>query len=219
MRTQLYSHRDDHGRAHSGISRFCSLLCNSHARTSQSRSIPPLWRSHHLLGPLQAPDDVDNQFPGRKQPSPAQFNMSNNGCCNKSPVCICAVCTILLTVLIAAICIPLATKFMDTDPTIPPGQSGPIKIDKNLIGRMSLVDISQEGSEGETFSSSTWILLCAFGLTILFSCSGYAYHRKCHLPRRRLAREADRVQRERQELHSAFIERMMERENQRIPPV
>jgi hypothetical protein len=134
-------------------------------------------------------------------------------------VCVCAICTILLTVLIAAICIPLATNFMDTDPTIPPGQSGPIKIDKNLIGRMSLVDISQEGSEGETIGSSTWILLCAFGLTIFFSCSGYVYHRKCHLPRRRIAREADRVQRERQELHSAFIERMMEKESQRISPV
>ena len=219
MCTRLHSHRDDYGRAHSGTSRFCSLLYKSHARTSQIRSISPLWRAHNLLGPLQAPDDVDNQFPGRQQTSPAQLNMSDNGCCNKSPVCVCAICTILLTVLIAAICIPLATNFMDTDPTIPPGQSGPIKIDKNLIGRMSLVDISQEGSEGETIGSSTWILLCAFGLTIFFSCSGYAYHRKCRLPRRRIAREADRVQRERQELHSAFIERMMEKESQRIPPV
>ena len=219
MCTRFHSHRDDHGRAHAGISRFCTLLYNSHACASPHCSSVPLWRAHNLLGPLQAPDDVDNQFPGRQQPSPAQFNMSNNGCCNKSPVCVCAICTILLTVLIAAICIPLATNFMDTDPTIPPGQSGPIKIDKNLIGRMSLVDISQEGSEGETFSSSTWILLCAFGLTIFFSCSGYAYHRKCRLPRRRIAREAERVQRERQELHSAFIERMMEKESQRISPV
>merc|ERR1712223_1908289 len=142
--------------------------------------------------------------------------MPDNGCCNKSPVCVCAICTILLTVLIAALCI---TQFMDTDPTIPPGQSGPIKIDKNLIGRMSLVDISQEGSEGEGIASSTWILLCVFGSAIIFSCSGYAYHLKCRLPRRRIAREAERVQRERQELHSAFIERMMEKESQRISPV
>ena len=160
------------------------------------------------------------KFPGRQQqPSPAQLDMSNNGCCNKSPACFCAICAILVIVLIAALCIPLATQFMDSDPTIPPGASGPIKIDKNLIGRMSLLDISQEGSEGEGIASSTWILLCVFGFTIIFSCSGYAYHLKCRLPRRRIARDAERVQRERQELHSAFIEKMMEKENQRISPV
>ena len=219
MCTQFHSHSDDHGRAQAGIAQFCTLLYNGHACASPHCSSVPLWSAHNLPGPLQAPDDVDKQFPGRQQPSPAQFNMSNNGCCNKSPVCVCAICTILLTVLIAAICIPFATNFIDTDPTIPPGQSGPIKIDKNLIGRISLVDVSQEGSEGETIGSSTWILLCAFGLAIFFSCSGYAYHRKCRLPRRRIAREADRVQRERQELHSAFIERMMEKESQRISPV
>ena len=119
--------------------------------------------------------------------------------------------------LIAALCIPLATQFMDTDPTIPPGQSGPIKIDKNLIGRMSLLDISQEGSEGEGIASSTWILLLVFGFTIIFSCTGYAYHLKCRLPRRRIAREAERVQRERNERNAAFIEKMME--NQGISPV
>ena len=218
MCTQFHSHSDDHGRAHAGIAQFCTLLYNGHACASPHCSSVPLWRAHNLLGPLQAPDDVHNQFPGR-QPSPAQLNMPNNGCCNKSPACFCATCAILVIVLIAALCIPLATQFMDSDPTIPPGASGPIKIDKNLIGRMSLVDISQEGSEGEGIASSTWILLCVFGSAIIFSCSGYAYHLKCRLPRRRIAREAERVQRERQELHSAFIEKMMEKENQRIPPV
>ena len=33
------------------------------------------------------------------------------------------------------------------------------------------------------------------------------------------AREAERVQRERHELHSAFIEKMMEKENHGISPV
>ena len=159
-----------------------------------------------------------NQFPGRQQqPSPAQLDMSNNGCCNKSPVCFCAICAILVIVLIAAFCIPLATQFMDSDPTIPPGASGPIDIHKSLIDRMSLLNISQEGSEGEGIASSTWILLLVFGFTIIFSCTGYAYHLKCRLPKRRIARETERVQRERNERNTAFIERLME--NQGISPV
>ena len=125
---------------HSPIQRSCLritplFLCSTVACTQST------WT-------FTSPDDVHNQFPGR-QPSPAQLNMSNNGCCNKSPACFCAICAILVIVLIAALCIPLATQFMDSDPTIPPGASGPIKIDKNLIGRMSLLDISQKDLKGK----------------------------------------------------------------------
>ena len=218
MCTQIYSHTDDQARACAGIARVCTLLYNGHACASCVHY--PLWRAHNLLGLLQALTMFHNQFPGRQQqPSPAQLNMSDNACCKKSPTCFCAICAILVIVLIAAFCIPLATQFMDSDPAIPTGASGPIDIHKSLIDRMSLLDISQEGSEGEGIASSTWILLFVFGFTIIFSCSGYAYHLKCRLPRRRIAREAERVQRERHELHSAFIEKMMEKENHGISPV
>ena len=153
-----------------------------------------------------------NQFPERQQ----QPNMSDNACCKRSPTCFCAICALVI-VLISAFCIPLATQMMGSDPVIPSGASGPIDIHKSLIDRMSLLNISQEGSEGEGIASSTWILLLVFGFTIIFSCTGYAYHLKCRLPRRRIAREAERVQRERNERNAAFIEKMME--NQGISPV
>ena len=142
----------------------------------------------------------------------------NTACCKRSPTCFCAICALVI-VLISAFCIPLATQMMGSDPVIPSGASGPIDIHKSLIDRMSLLNISQEGSEGEGIASSTWILLLVFGFTIIFSCTGYAYHLKCRLPRCRIAREAERVQRERNERNAAFIEKMMEKENQGISPV
>ena len=154
-----------------------------------------------------------NQFPGQQQ----QSNMSDSTtCCKRTPTCCCAISALVILV-ISAFSIPLATQMMGSDPVIPSGASGPIDIHKSLIDRMSLLNISQEGSEGEGIASSTWILLLVFGFTIIFSCTGYAYHLKCRLPRRRIAREAERVQRERNERNAAFIEKMME--NQGISPV
>ena len=154
-----------------------------------------------------------NQFPGQQQ----QSNMPDSTtCCKRTPTCFCAISALVILV-ISAFSIPLATQMMGSDPVIPPGASGPIDIHKSLIDRMSLLSISQEGSEGEGMATSTWILLLVFGFTIIFSCTGYAYHLKCRLPKRRIAREAERVQRERNERNAAFIERMME--NQGISPV
>ena len=78
----------------------------------------------------------------------------NTACCKRSPTCLCAICALVI-VLISAFCIPLATQFMGSDPVIPSGASGPIDIHKSLIDRMSLLNISQEGSEGEGIASST----------------------------------------------------------------
>ena len=137
-------------------------------------------------------------------------------CCKRTPTCFCAISALVILV-ISAFSIPLATQMMGSDPVIPPGASGPIDIHKSLIDRMSLLSISQEGSEGEGMATSTWILLIVFGATIIFLCTGYAYHVKCRLPKRRIARETERAQRERNERNTAFIERLME--NQGISPV
>jgi hypothetical protein len=69
--------------------------------------------------------------------------------------------------VVSAFCIPLATQLMGSDPVIPSGASGPIDIHKSLIDRMSLLSISQEGSEGDSMATSTWILLLVFGFTII----------------------------------------------------
>ena len=83
---------------------------------------------------------------------------------------------------------------------------------------MSLLSISQEGSEGsEGFTTSTWVLLiilCALSLIFAIGC---LYHQKVHLPRRRSAREEDRVERERNARNMAFLERLMQNESNPLP--
>ena len=211
MCTPLCCTRDDHARTCACIAPVRTLLHNGHAYASCVHH--PLWRAQNLLGFLQTLTVFHNQFPGQQQ----QPNMSDNtACCKRTPTCFCAICALVILV-ISAFCIPLATQMMGSDPVIPSGASGPIDIHKSLIDRMSLLSISQEGSEGEGMATSTWILLLVFGVTIIFSCTGYAYHLKCRLPKRRIARETERAQRERNERNTAFIERLME--NQGISPV
>ena len=189
----------------------CTVLHNGHAHTSCVHH--HLRLSQNLLGILQTLTVIYNQFPGQQQ----QSNMPDSTtCCKRTPTCCCAISALVILV-ISAFSIPLATQMMGSDPVIPPGASGPIDIHKSLIDRMSLLSISQEGSEGEGMATSTWILLIVFGATIIFLCTGYAYHVKCRLPKRRIARETERAQRERNERNTAFIERLME--NQGISPV
>ena len=153
-----------------------------------------------------------NQFPGQQQ-----SNMPDSTtCCKRTPSCCCAISALVILVIFA-IGIPLATQMMDSDPIIPPGASGPIDIHKSLIDQMSLLSISQEGSEGEGMATSTWLLLIVFGATIIILSTGYAYHVKCRLPKRRIARETERVQRERNERNTAFIERLMENQGNPSP--
>ena len=154
-----------------------------------------------------------NQFPGQQQ----QSNMPDSTtCCKRTPTCCCAISALVILV-ISAFSIPLATQMMGSDPVIPPGASGPIDIHKSLIDQMSLLSISQEGSEGEGMATSTWLLLLVFGATIIILSTGYAYHVKCRLPKRRIARETERVQRERNERNTAFIERLMENQGNPSP--
>ena len=83
---------------------------------------------------------------------------------------------------------------------------------------MSLLSISQEMEGSEGFTTSTWVLLiilCAFSLIFAI---GYLYHLKICLPKRRSAREEDRIQRERNDRNMAFLERLMQNENN-PPPV
>ena len=211
MCTPLCCTRDDHARTCACTAPVCTLLHNGHAYASCVHH--PLWCAQNVLGILQPLTVIHNQFPGQQQ----QPNMSDNAtCCKRTPTCFCAICALVILV-ISAFCIPLATQMMGSDPVIPSGASGPIDVHKSLIDRMSLLSISQEGSEGEGMATSTWILLLVFGVTIIFSCTGYAYHLKCRLPKRRIARETERAQRERNERNTAFIERLME--NQGISPV
>ena len=153
-----------------------------------------------------------NQFPGQQQ-----SNMPDSTtCCKRTPSCCCVITTLVIFATMA-IGIPLATQMMNNDPIIPPGASGPIDIHKSLIDQMSLLSISQEGSEGEGMATSTWLLLLVFGATIIILSTGYAYHVKCRLPKRRIARETERVQRERNERNTAFIERLMENQGNPSP--
>ena len=138
-------------------------------------------------------------------------------CCKRTPSCCCVVATLVIVATLA-IGAPLATQLMSEDTTIPPGATGPIDIHKSLVDQMSLLSISQEGSEGsEGFATSTWVLiiiLCAFSLIFAI---GYLYHQKIRLPKRRSAREEDRVQRERNARNMAFLERLMQNENNPHP--
>ena len=154
-----------------------------------------------------------NQFPGQQQ----QSNMPDSTtCCKRTPTCCCAISALVILV-ISAFSIPLATQMMGSDPVIPPGASGPIDIHKSLIDQMSLLSISQEGSEGEGMATSTWLLLIVFGATIIIFSTGYAYHVKFRLPKRRIARETDRVQRERNDRNTAFLERLMQNQDNPSP--
>ena len=153
-----------------------------------------------------------NQFPGQQQ-----SNMSDSTtCCKRTPSCCCAISALVILV-ISAIGIPLATQMMDSDPIIPQGASGPIDIHKSLVDQMSLLSISQEGTEGEGLATSTWFLLIVFGATILIFGTGYAYHIKFRLPKRRIARESDRVQRERDDRNTALLERLMQNQDNPSP--
>ena len=141
----------------------------------------------------------------------------NSTCCKRTPSCCCVVATLVIVATLA-IGAPLATQLMSEDTTIPPGATGPIDIHKSLVDQMSLLSISQEGSEGsEGFTTSTWVLLiilCAFSLIFAI---GYLYHQKVRLPRRRSAREEDRVERERNARNMAFLERLMQNEGNPHP--
>ena len=155
-----------------------------------------------------------SQFPGQPQST-----MPDSSTCGKrTPSCCCFI-TILVILATMAISIPLATQMMNNDPTIPPGASGPIDIHKSLVDQMSLLSISQEGSEGsEGLATSTWLLLIIFGASLLIFGTGYVHHVKIRLPKRRAAREMDRIQRERNDRNTAFLERLMQNENN-PPPV
>ena len=138
-------------------------------------------------------------------------------CCKRTPSCCCVVATLVIVATLA-IGAPLATQLMSEDTTIPPGATGPIDIHKSLVDQMSLLSISQEGSEGsEGLATSTWVLLiilCAFSLIFAI---GYLYHQKIRLPKRRSAREEDWVERERNARNMAFLERLMQKENNPHP--
>ena len=138
-------------------------------------------------------------------------------CCKRTPSCCCVVATLVIVATLA-IGAPLATQLMSEDTTIPPGATGPIDIHKSLVDQMSLLSISQEGSEGsEGLATSTWVLLiilCAFSLIFAI---GYLYHQKIRLPKRRSAREEDRAERERNARNMAFLERLMQNENNPHP--
>ena len=153
-----------------------------------------------------------NQFPGQQQSTMPD----STTCCKRTPSC-CCVITSLVIFATMAIGIPLATQMMNNDPIIPPGASGPIDIHKSLVDQMSLLSISQEGTEGEGLATSTWFLLIVFGATILIFGTGYAYHIKFRLPKRRIARESDRVQRERDDRNTAFLERLMQNQDNPSP--
>ena len=141
----------------------------------------------------------------------------NSTCCKRTPSCCCVIATLVIFATLA-IGVPVATQLMSDDTIIPPGASGPIDIHKSLVDQMSLLSISQEGSEGsEGFATSTCVLLiilCAFSLIFAI---GYLYHQKIRLPKRRSAREEDRVQRERNARNMAFLERLMQNENNPHP--
>ena len=138
-------------------------------------------------------------------------------CCKRTPSCCCVLATLVIVATLA-IGVPLATQLMSEDTTIPPGATGPIDIHKSLVDQMSLLSISQEGSEGsEGFATPTWVLiiiLCAFSLIFAI---GYLYHQKIRLPKRRSAREEDRAERERNARNMAFLERLMQNENNPHP--
>ena len=155
-----------------------------------------------------------NQFPGQ----PQSTMPDNSTCCKRTPSCCCVIATLVIFATLA-IGIPLATQLMTNDTIIPPGASGPIDIHKSLVDQMSLLSISQEGSEGsEGFATSTWVLLIIFGASFLIFGTGYIYHLKIRLLKRRVGREMDRIQRERNDRNTAFLERLMQNENN-PPPV
>ena len=137
-------------------------------------------------------------------------------CCKRTPSCCCVVATLVIVATLA-IGVPLATQLMSDDTIIPPGASGPIDIHKSLVDQMSLLSISQEGSEGEGLATSTWFLLIVFGATLLIFGTRYVYHIKFRLPKRRVARETDRIQRERNDRNTAFLERLMQNQDNPSP--
>ena len=129
-------------------------------------------------------------------------------CCKRTPSCCCVVAT-LVVVATLAISAPLAAQLLSEDTPIPPGATGPIDLHKSLVDKMSLLSISQETEGSEGFTTSTWVLLIILcGLSLIFAI-GYLYHQKVRLPRRRSAREEDRVERERNAHNMAFLERLM----------
>ena len=85
-----------------------------------------------------------------------------------------------------------------------------------MVDKMSLLSFSQEtsGSEGST---PTWILVIIFcGASMVFTLA-YLYHQKVRLPRRRSTREEQRIERERNDRNTAFLERLM-RDEGNPPP-
>ena len=135
----------------------------------------------------------------------------NSTCCKRTPSCCCVVATLVIVATLA-IGVPLATQLMSEDTTIPPGATGPIDIHKSLVDQMSLLSISQESEGSEGFTTSTWVLLIILCALSLIFAIGYLYHQKVRLPRRRSAREEDRVERERNARNMAFLERLMQNE-------
>ena len=112
---------------------------------------------------------------------------------------------------------PLAAQLLSGETPIPPGATGPIDLHKSLVDKMSLLSISQEteGSEGST--TPTWILVIILcGLSVIFAIA-YLYHQKVRLPRRRSAREEERIERERNARNMAFLERLMQNEGNPPP--
>ena len=116
MCTPLCCTRDGHAGTCACTTPVCTVLHNGHAYASCVHH--PLWCAQNLLGILQPLTVIHNQFPGQQQ----QPNMSDNAtCCKRTPTCFCAICALLILV-ISAICIPLATQMMGSDPVIPSGR-------------------------------------------------------------------------------------------------
>ena len=63
----------------------------------------------------------------------------------------------------------------------------------------------------------SWLLLIIFGASLLIFGTGYIYHLKIRLPKRRVAREMDRIQRERNDRNTAFLERLMQNQDNPSP--
>ena len=61
------------------------------------------------------------------------------------------------------------------------------------------------------------MLLIILGASLLIFGAGYVHHVKIRLPKRREAREMDRIQRERNDRNTAFLERLMQNENNPPP--
>ena len=142
--------------------------------------------------------------------------MPDSSTCKRTPSCCCIAATVVV-IAIFAISAPLAAQLLSGETPIPPGATGPIDLHKSLVDKMSLLSISQETEGSEGFTTSTWVLLIILCALSLIFAIGYLYHQKIRLPKRRSAREEDRIQRERNDRNMAFLERLMQNENNPHP--